>query len=379
MASDHQTPLAREHADRIYLLRIRPDVLGTPEPVEHPTAVLVGGQPGAGVTYAAAQVRSNLARTGATVLIAADQLREYHPLWRAQPRFVTPGPEVEADVQHWLFRLTEDAAARKANLVIETDMREPRRIVETAHQLRATPHQVAVVALATDRDQSRQTTVTRYDLIHAVGASTAFITTAQHNSAYERLRESLLAIEADHAVDRLQLVTSDGRQLYTNELIEGHWRRDPKAAAVLDDFRERRPTARELADSALRWQTLAQRLAANPDMPRDIASQAIQWRNEAHARAQADPDAARRLTWGLEAEAFRTMARHHFLREFPQHAKAVERMDEAVAYAETNFPDAGERERFVQLTRQRLAERIAEGKSPGPSSARDPERGARTR
>ena len=71
------------------------------------------------------------------------------------------------------------------------------------------------------------------------------------------------------------------------------------------------------------------------------------------------------------------MPRHQFLREFPQHAKAVERMDEAVTYAETNFSDTGERERFVQLTRQRLAERIAEGKSPVPSSGRQQERGAR--
>ncbi len=73
------------------------------------------------------------------------------------------------------------------------------------------------------------------------------------------MRESLARIESERAVDRIQLVPRDGRQLYANQIDADRWLREPKAMNVLDDFRERRLTARELAHSALRWQTLVQR------------------------------------------------------------------------------------------------------------------------
>jgi len=60
------------------------------------------------------------------------------------------------------------------------------------------------------------------------------------------------------------------------------------------------------------------------------------------------------------------MGRHLFVREFPQHAKAVERLEQAIVYAEKEFSTAAERERFVQQTRERLAERIAEGRYATP-------------
>jgi hypothetical protein len=187
-----------------------------------------------------------------------------------------------------------------------------------------------------------------------------------HEAAYEGVRDSLVRIEAEVAVDRIQVIVADGRQLYANEADGQRWIRPPQAARVLDDFRNRQLTARELADSALRWQTLVQRLASDASVPREVASQAITWRDDAVQRAEADPQAPRMLAWGREAEAFRTMNRRQFLSEFPQYAKPVERMDEALRFAERNFEQAADRERFIALTRERLATRIAEGRYAGP-------------
>ena len=57
------------------------------------------------------------------------------------------------------------------------------------------------------------------------------------------------------------------------------------------------------------------------------------------------------------------MNRHQFAREFPQHAKLAERLEAAINYAEGNFGHAEDRERFVKQARDRIAERIAEGRS----------------
>ncbi len=120
-------------------------------------------------------------------------------------------------------------------------------------------------------------------------------------------------------------------------------------------------------------------MTSDPSVPREVASQAITWRDEATARAERDPEAKQLIAWGYEAESFRTMNRYQFLREFPQHAKAVERLDEAISYAESNFGHASDRERFVVQTRERLAERIAEGRFASLDRTQVKERSAKTR
>lgn len=380
MTSQVQPPSPTE-LEHIYARRIQPDLLDGVAASARPTAVLVGGQPGAGKAYASARVRQHLSGTiGPGVVISADALVAYHPHWHTRlPDLSGESVQVRADLGRWAERLAADGMYRRVNLIIESTMRQPQASLALAGRLAAGGYDVAAVILATERDDSRQASLARYDLGRAAGAPVSFVPAARHDSAYAGLRETLARIEAERAVSRLQLVVRDGRQLYANDVVEGRWRHEPRALAVLDDFRERRPTARELADSALRWTVLAQRLGRDATVPREVASQTVAWRHEALARAEADPQASRLLAWGREAECFRTMDRAQFLREFPQHAKAVERLEDAVRYAAEQFTLAGDRERFVAQARERLAERIAEGRfgMPKPPDVKD--RDARTR
>jgi hypothetical protein len=369
--------------ERIYDRRIRPDVLDGIEKSKTPTAVLVGGQPGAGKSYALARIRANLATTvGASAVISGDELREYHPYWRAHA-LTDPlaANATRPDVSQWCTRLVIDAMARKLNLVLEASLREPEATATLARRLKREGYQVATVALATDRDQSRQVTVARYDAARTAGATPRFVSAPDHDTAYDELRESLSRLENELAVDRLQLVARDGRQLYANEVSGTQWVSEPRAVYVLDDFRERRLTARELADSALRWHVLVQRLSADPAVPSEVTDQAAKWCDEATAKAESDPDARQLLAWGREAEAFRTMNRVAFLAEYPRHARIVERLQEAIAYAEKQFEQAADRERFIEQARSRLAERIAEGRTIAAErgKSKSAEQGSRTR
>jgi hypothetical protein len=376
MATDRHG-LSEAELEHIYVRRIQPDLLDGAARSNKPTAVLAGGQPGSGKSYAVAKIRAHLAQTiGPSVLIAGDDLRHYHPHWRNSAQTnVHAAAEVRPDVGRWYARLSTDAIAQGVNVVYETSMRQPQVVLALTRLLKGEKYEVAAVVLATDRDQSRQATMTQYDVARSLGSTPRFVSAADHDAAYDGLRDTLGRLEAECAVDRLQLVARDGRQLYANQLEGGRWLREPKAASMLDDFRERRLTATELSASALRWQTLTQRLAVYPSVPREVASQVLAWRNEATAKAERDPQAQRLLAWGREAEAFRTMNRYQFLREFPQYAKAVDRLDEAHRYAEQNFGHAADRERFIEQTRERLAERIAEGRFSAPDRAskeRDP-------
>lgn len=376
--------LTEGEVDRIYSRSIRPDLLDDVPRSKHPTAVIVGGQPGAGKSYVLAQVRAHLASTvGIAATIAGDEVREYHPYWRSHARIDPQAAQrTQADAGAWFARLTTDGIEKKANLIFETSMRQPDAVLKLAERLRGSGYEVGAVVLAVDKDLSRQATLTRYDVARSVGDVPRFVPAALHDGAYDRLRDTVSRLESERAVDRIQLITRDGRQLYSNLLEQGQWARSPKGLASLDDFRERSLPARELADNALRWQTLVQRLAADPSVPREVGAQVVAWRNESTQRAERDTDAKQLLQWGREAEAFKTMSRHQFVKEFPQHAKLAERMEEAINYAEGNFGHAVDRERFVQQARDRIAERIAEGKSGfAQASERSPvrDRSERTR
>jgi len=364
MAQDRQH-LSERQLDRIYKGQIRPDLLDGVETSKVPTAVIVGGQPGAGKSYALARVRSNLvASVGVSAVVSGDEVREYHPYWRAHgmqdPMAATA---TQPDVRQWYARLAGDAIARRVNVVLESALRAPEGAATLCRQLRDAGYQVAVVALATDRDQSRQTIIARYEVARSVGISPVFVVAQSHDTAYERLRESIAKMETEHWVDRIQVIARDGRQLYANHIDGEHWVREPKATYVLDDFRERSLPARDLADNALRWQELLGRLRLDLSVPAQVTEQAAQWCNESVARAQGDSEAARLLAWGEEARAFRALNRVEFLRRFPQHGDSVDRLKDAVTFAEHNFADSADRHRFIEQARHRLAERIAEGRA----------------
>jgi hypothetical protein len=169
-------------------------------------------------------------------------------------------------------------------------------------------------------------------------------------------------LEATRAVDALRLITRGGSTAYRNQLEHGAWERPTKAVDALDALRERPLTARELANSALRWQTLVQRLGADPSLPREVTAQAVAWRNEATARAEHDPDARQYLAWGREAEAFRRMNHQQFLREFPHHEHVVGRFRLAVDHFEAEFGSRADRDRTIADTKERFATRISEGR-----------------
>jgi len=376
MAQD-RTVLSAADVERIYDRLIRPDILGDLPRSPRPTAVIVAGKPGAGKTYTAARIQAHLATSvGVSVVISGDELREYHPGWNAGADATSVDATREA-VSRWYARLSEDVSAQGVNAVFRSTLRQPRAALVLTSLLRRHGYDLSAVVLATHREQSRQTTMARFDLARASGAAAPFVSAASHDTAYDQLRESLGRLEAERAVDRIQVVAPDGRQLYANEVDGQRWIRDPKAVSVLDDFRERRLTARELADIALRWQTLVQRFVSDPSVPRQVASQAAAWRNQATALAEGDPEAAQMMTWGREAEAFRTLERGLFLREFPHHAKAVDRLEEAIRYAQGNFQLDTDRERFVVQARERLAERIGEGRFAAKPPTR--ERGSKAR
>lgn len=325
------------------------------------------------------------AAAGAVALITSRAVRAYEP--RTDPLInkpTAPGTEAASpNVDRWMTRLLSDAASQRIDVVLESGLSTggQERFTTLAATFKEAGYQVATVNLATDRDQSRQAMLASRDMASQMGMPTADFSFSTHDAAYEEVRKTVAELESNCSVDRIQLVTTDGRQLYANQLHSGTWVREPRAVHVLDDFRERRLTARELADSALRWDILVRRISLDASAPAQLVSQAAQWRAETLSKVQADPDANRLLTLGREAQQFMSMNRCEFKHQFPHHAASVQRLEEAVMFAEGNFADASDRHRFIEQTLRRLAERIAEGRADAPvrSKAKEKPRDPKTR
>ena len=110
MASQRELLSESEH-DRIYTREIRPSYLESVDRSLAHTAVLVGGQPDAGKSRAMRNVNARLAATsGTAVVIAGDDLREFHPHWQAHGR---NDPNAARDTQRdaglWYQRLYREA------------------------------------------------------------------------------------------------------------------------------------------------------------------------------------------------------------------------------------------------------------------------------
>ncbi len=78
--------------------------------------MLIGGQPGAGKLYAAAQVRAHLATTvGPSVVISGEELRSYDPHCHSHA-LVSQTVNTQSEVGHWFARLIADSIAKGVNL-----------------------------------------------------------------------------------------------------------------------------------------------------------------------------------------------------------------------------------------------------------------------
>lgn len=351
--------LTQEEREQIYERRIRPDVLAGAIASKSPVAMLVAGQPGSGVPTAAATLRGELTKsTGAVVQLSEDRLRAYHPFWRVGTGLLRAGA-IQAEVTYWFDRTVQDSQSHRLHLLVEDELRDPRSLQKVAAALRKDLYVVQAVFVSTNRDESRLSVMAHYDLSRERGLPSRFVSAQEHDEALGNVRVALGLLEDRRAVDGVRVIDRNASQFYENRLVDGEWLRSPRAQASLDILRDKARPPKDIVKLAMRWETLAQRLAHDPDVPRDVASQVLMWRNEAAAHCASTPVTAQMLQWAREGAAFRIMDRFEFEREFPHHGRAVKSLGAAVIEAEKY--DATESARFLASARENIAQRIERG------------------
>lgn len=355
-------PLTPGRAAQFYDRQIRPTLLDPIEGAAKPVAIFVGGDSGAGTPAALQRLRREARfAEAAPAVISREILQPFHPAWQ---QFGGPRNEIPHGViDRWVEQLAHDAMGKRANLLFGTSMDKPASLLTLASELQAAGYRVELVVVATDVEASRLGVVTRFERLLSQGVASHWMNQEAHGQAVQAVRDTLSQVEGAKAADQLRLITRDGRELFDNALERGAWRHEGSAVEALDAYQERDLPAREKADNALRWHTLVARLQVRArELPREVIAQAMAWRTESTDRGLADPEARKLYEAGLAAETFRCLATQHFVREFPQYRSAATKLEKARDYADGQFQDGAERERFVAIAREKIAAQIEDGR-----------------
>lgn len=342
---------------RLYERCIAPDLLAG---VLRPVAILTAGQSDAAVALVAFQQRKELLLTvGTACHVSLDSLRAYHPLWEhggdVEPEAVAL---VYGQCRRWFARLVSDARKSRLSLVVQIEAGDLEGLPRLAADLRKGGYVVHVAFVATGHEQCRLSMVARYEMRHRAGLAAA-PWVAVNEPEFDCAAKVLEVLEMEGAMDVLSIMTSERTRLYEGRRAEAALNRKPRAAQALAAFLSKPHKPRQLAQFAMCWETLAQRLCHDATVPRDVASRVLFWRGEAVARCEKDADAVRILQWAREAAAFRVMNLFEFEKEFPHHAHAVKVL--GMAARDSERCSAQEAQQLLSRARENIAKRIEQG------------------
>lgn len=303
MAEDQASgPLSPERNESIFRNDILPDYLPeTIRPAGRPRMILLGGQPGAGKTAVLIASQTELEQSGPTIRIVGDDLRSYHPQFRA---FQKQDPETasqftQADAGRWTEKLLAAAAERQVNIVFETTMRTPENVARVIGMARAAGYEVEARAVAVNPRLSWQGNHFRFEEMLHAGDAARIPPQHDHDAAVAGLRVSLEKLESENLVDRVQLRTRGDTILYDNERSGSGWSQPPHARLALEREQSRPMTRGELQRFSDDWNHVLARMEerrAPEDRIATIRSQAADDVNHllAQRRAADSEDGQRR-------------------------------------------------------------------------------------
>lgn len=264
MADDQASgPLSLARNESIFRNDILPDYLPeTMRPAGRPRMILLGGQPGAGKTAVLIASHAELDQSGPTIRIVGDDLRSYHPQFRAFQKqdAETASQFTQADAGRWTEKLLAAAVKRKVNIVFETTMRTPENVARVIGMARAAGYEVEARAVAVNPRLSWQGNHFRFEEMLHAGDAARIPPQHVHDAAVTGLRVSLEKVETENLADRVELRTRGGTILYENERGPAGWTRPSEARTALEREQTRPMTRGELQRFSDDWNHVLARM-----------------------------------------------------------------------------------------------------------------------
>lgn len=192
---------------------------------ETPTYALVGGQPGAGKSFAGQMVRDELASVGGYIHVDADRMRE-----RIDTKGTKPSSqETQADAGRLVGELRSYAVADRRNVIEEGTFRDSLAALAFVQARKDDGYRVELVAVATPAAESTLGIYQRHEQQHLSGShNPRFVPQDYHDKAMQGFERSVALVAP--LVDRSRVITRDGAVLYDSASRDN---KHPSAVAAL--------------------------------------------------------------------------------------------------------------------------------------------------
>ncbi len=179
------------------------------KPVEQPTAVILGAQPGSGKTQVQRVVQEKFKDN--IILCNADNFREVHPLaHQLKKLYPELYPEISAPIsQLWAAGVQQYCRKNKLNYILETTFKDGEMLNKTIQALKEADFKVELEVLAVNRKVSVLGTQQRFEEMIKQEGSGRGVTRQAHDMRYNAIPEALRVVTQSKLYDQLNIYGRD--------------------------------------------------------------------------------------------------------------------------------------------------------------------------
>lgn len=238
--------------ERIFRQHIVPHLFRDVVSQDRPTAIFLGGQPGAGKSQTLAAAIAEMSAKGGVVEIVGDDLRPYHPMFRELMRSDDQNMAryTQADAGKWVEKSLAYAAEHKLNIVFETTMRTPDAVAPLLHRFQSAGYQVDARLLAVNPALSELGILQRYvDQVDKHGHG-RMVPPAIHEAALKGMLASADRIQDERLADRVDVYRRGNERIASFDLSDPNSSDEARIRASIVAERERMMTIKERAGFA---------------------------------------------------------------------------------------------------------------------------------
>jgi UDP-N-acetylglucosamine kinase len=240
-------------------------------PWRHPTAYVLGGQPGAGKSRTKSAIvpvtldRQGRPHRGAAIEIAADTFRTYHPKYRHLQALDdrTAAAFTDTDARLWVDKAVDYAIERRANVIFDTLLSRPETAEPMTRRFRDAGYRIEVAFVAVPAGLSLLGNLHRYQSIVDQQGFGRLCDRETHDRAYNGVLATAERIDQNRLVDAVHVYRRGGERIYTNhQAADGNWIRPPATVAAIETERSRPRTPVESQELVAQIEHLARRVDA---------------------------------------------------------------------------------------------------------------------
>ena len=182
------------------------------KPVEKPTAIILGGQPGSGKSELITQAQSILGKNA--VICNADDYRDYHPqsddIKKNHEEFY---PDITVKYsQPWNNQLKNYCEEQRLNYTLETTFSSGELMNKTIRELKEKGYQVFIMVLSVNKRLSFLGTRLRFEGMKAQHGYGRLVDEKVHDQKYKQVITTLEVVQAAGLYDKLFIYGRAGRQ-----------------------------------------------------------------------------------------------------------------------------------------------------------------------